>query len=181
MELPFQQPFNIKRITFSQEKIDSKEINDMISQVKSGNCDHLFFSDPEIHFNKDNKINAMRSLAKEFVENVLKMSSIVVGDDNTYVRNLPNEWLSRASPGEVNVLLVFISKTNNDAYYNADRKADLNKMNSLIKEIDLGLWDTYLLWDNSAYQNMNKQIIVNDVIISMANSKQIESLFTQFK
>lgn len=180
VELPFQQPFNIRKISFSQEKIDSREINDMISQIKSGNCDHLFFSDPDVYFNQDNKIKAIRSLAKGFVENVLKKSSIIRKDDNTFERLLPNEWLNKISPGEYNVLLVFISKTYSSLYYNSDDQPDNDKMASLTKEIDLGLWDTYLLWDNSSYQNMHKQIIVNDVIIDIARSGNIMNLLPPF-
>lgn len=40
------------------------------------------------------------------------------------------------------------------------------KMEQLKKEIDLGIWDTYLFWDWESYQNMQNQ---NNMAIAFAN------------
>ena len=39
-------------------------------------------------------------------------------------------------------------------------------MEELKKEIDLGLWDTYLFWDWESYQNMQNQ---NNLAIAVRN------------
>ena len=42
------------------------------------------------------------------------------------------------------------------------------KINTLLKEIDLGLWDNYLLWSFEAYQNIMLQNKFAD-FLSQAN------------
>lgn len=61
------------------------------------------------------------------------------------------------TPGEFNVISVFRLRTNWDAYFDANGKAIPEKMTTLKKEIDLGIWDTYLFWDLESYQNMQNQ------------------------
>lgn len=39
-------------------------------------------------------------------------------------------------------------------------------MDELKKEIDLGLWDTYLFWDWESYQNLQNQ---NYLVVAFAN------------
>jgi hypothetical protein len=181
VKFPFQQPFNIRVITFYPELINSKEVEEMIAQIKTGNCDHLFFSDPDIYFTENNRIKAMRTVAKNCVNNALRQSYVGENESGNLERVLPKVWSDSISGGEMNVLLVFLSKTNNDSYYNADNKADQKKMDSLVKEIELGLWDTYLQWDHDSFRSMNQQLSVNNVIIGLAESQQLQNLIPPFK
>lgn len=76
------------------------------------------------------------------------------------------------TPGELNVLNVFRYHTNLDTYFDGTGKADQSKMQQLKKEIDLGLWDTYLFWDWEAYQSVRNQ---NNMAVVFANVMQNNS------
>ena len=43
-------------------------------------------------------------------------------------------------------------------------------MEELKKEIDLGLWDTYLFWDWESYQNVQSQNFMAQTFVSMMNT-----------
>lgn len=61
------------------------------------------------------------------------------------------------TPGELNILYVFRYHTNLDTYFDGVGNAKQYRMQQLKKEIDLGLWDTYLFWDWEAYLNLRNQ------------------------
>ena len=78
-------------------------------------------------------------------------------DKTNNVINHPNFPIELFTPGEFNVISVFRLRTNWDTYFDANGKAIPEKMTTLKKEIDLGIWDTYLFWDLESYQNMQNQ------------------------
>ena len=78
-------------------------------------------------------------------------------DKTKNVINHPNFPIELFTPGEFNVISVFRLRTNWDTYFDANGKAIPEKMTTLKKEIDLGIWDTYLFWDLESYQNMQNQ------------------------
>lgn len=82
--------------------------------------------------------------------------------ENTII-NLQN-WNNLFSPGEMQILYVFIHRTSNSGYFTADGSIDPAKIKDLIREIDLGIWDNYLSWDYDAYRNLQTQNAIGDII-----------------
>jgi hypothetical protein len=156
-DVPIDMAFEINNIEFEKGKeIDPKELKAMIDQIESGHCDNLFFEDVESFFSKDTRIKALRSIAKRYVNEVLKLSTIYWSEDETtwYIKP-PDGWLDRFSYGEWNVLFVFKSQLLQMDYFNkGTKKSNEGAISKLINEIEIGLWDTYLFWDKNAYENL---------------------------
>ena len=74
------------------------------------------------------------------------------------------------TPGEFNVISVFRLRTNWNTYFDANGKANPEKMTTLKKEIDLGIWDTYLFWDLESYQNVQSQNFMAQTFVNMMNT-----------
>lgn len=151
---PVDEVFCIEHVRFEHEEIDRDTIKLMIEQVNKGNCDELFFSDVETYFSSNSRLMAVRAVAKKYVD--IDFSKCFYDKKNNVINhpNLPTELFT---PGEFNVLNVFRQRTCWDVYFDANGKAIPEKMTSLKKEIDLGIWDTYLFWDWESYQNMQTQ------------------------
>lgn len=156
--IPFMKPvddvFCIEHVRFEHEEIDRDTINLMIEQINKGNCDELFFSDVEAYFSSNSRLLAVRAVAKKYVD--IDFSKCDYDKTNNVI-NHPNFPIKLFTPGEFNVISVFRLRTNWDVYFDANGKAIPEKMTTLKKEIDLGIWDTYLFWDLESYQNMQNQ------------------------
>lgn len=65
-----------------------------------------------------------------------------------------------AAVGELNTVEVFAQVINNNAYYK-NKNPVKEKVDQLKKEINLGLWDTYLFWGPESYRNLknNNQML----------------------
>lgn len=148
---PVDEVFCIKHIRFEHEEIDRDTIKLMIEQVDKGNCDELFFSDVEGYFSSNSRLMAVRAVAKKYVD--IDFSKCIYDKKNNVINHpkLPSDLFT---PGEFNVLSVFRQRTNWDVYFDVTGKAILEKMTTLKKEIDLGIWDSYLFWNWESYQNM---------------------------
>ena len=151
---PVDDVFCIEHVRFEHEEIDRDTINLMIEQINKGNCDELFFSDVEAYFSSNSRLLAVRAVAKKYVDIDFSKCDY---DKTKNVINHPNFPIELFSPGECNVISVFRLRTNWDTYFDANGKAIPEKMTTLKKEIDLGIWDTYLFWDLESYQNMQNQ------------------------
>lgn len=160
--IPIYQPigngFEINDIKFKEEPIDRDAINIMQQQVKSGNCDTFFFSDVDQFFATNTRLTAVRDIALRYVDNVMAKSK--------YSEEAPrwdanNPDLSMFSVGELNTVEVFAQVINNKAYYDKNENVATEKLAKLKKEINLGLWDTYLFWGPESYRNQknNNQML----------------------
>lgn len=72
------------------------------------------------------------------------------------------------SLGEIKSIQVFREVVIDQNYFDENWKPIQEKMNTLLREIDLGLWDNYLLWSFEAYQNIMLQNTFAD-LLSQAN------------
>ena len=162
LEIPFSQPFNINEVCLCDEVISVDFLDDIIMQLSKGLCDHLFFKDVEQHFSSNLRLMTLRKLAQRYVENVMSKSIFVQSDSS--IQHAPN-WTDEFSPGELESIWVFRDKMANPLYYNIDGHPDSKKLDKLIKEIEIGLWDNYLFWDISSYQNVKNQ---NNVALLMS-------------
>ncbi|MFV8800108.1 hypothetical protein ACNSPD_06800 [Yersinia enterocolitica] len=161
VEFATEKSFDIKNVSFLPEKIDTKEIADMISQIRSGQCDHLFFLDPDTYFNENGAARKKRAIAIKFIDKAMTDS---VGKDEgvQFVQRFPEDWTSYFSPGEINVISVFRKKLCNPYYYMQDGKAKNKELDKLREEVKIGIWDHYFSWDIGAFENMSSQRISSD-------------------
>lgn len=150
--------FDIKEIHFNDREIDKEEIFGMISQVKHGNCDSFFYSDVESYFTENMRLLTARSVAKKYVEHVLFHSTV---DRLGKKITLPDNWLSDFSFGEFKAIQVFRDQVNDEFFFDSQGQPIHEKLLSLLKDIDLGFWDTYLMWSFEAYLNVKSQNVLN--------------------
>ena len=151
---PVDESFCIEHVRFEKEIIDKDSIKLMMGQVNKGNCDELFFSDVETYFSSNSRLMAVRAVAKKYID--VDFSHCVY-DKKDNVISHPKTVTNLFTPGEINVLGVFKMRTCWDTYFDDNGKAIPEKMACLKKEIDLGIWDTYLFWDWESYQNLQTQ------------------------
>lgn len=71
------------------------------------------------------------------------------------------------TPGKLNILAVFKLRSSWDTFFDLNGKVILEKRNNLKKEIDLGIWDTYLFWDSESYLNIQTQNRMANVITNV--------------
>ena len=165
--IPVVQPvgdsFRIEDVKFDKKEICKDVIEIMKGQVKKGNCDSLFFSDIESYFSSNTRLLAVRAVAKKYVNDYFSKSKC---DMEKMVVNYPLPLSDIFTPGEQNILNVFRARSCWTDYFDKNGNSIPQKMEELKKEIDLGLWDTYLFWDWESYQNMQNQ---NNLAIAVRN------------
>lgn len=171
IETPYSKTFNVNEVGFYNQDISEESIDDIIMQVNNGLCDHLFFLDIEEHFSSNLRLMTLRKLAQRYVEKVLSKSIFIQPNQIQHIQN----WFDLFSPGELEAILVFRDKVANPLYYNIDGHPDPTKLTTLLREIEIGLWDSYLFWDFSSYQNVNNQnamVSLMNQMISNSNLNQ---------
>ena len=147
--------FDIKNIKLKEIPIDSEEISAMIEQIDSGNCDNLFFIDIESYFTSNLRLNAVRDVGKKYVNEVLAKSYI---DKSTPdIINNPIDWFKAFTPGELQILSVLRYRLANAEYFSINGNPNMEKINTLLREIEIGLWDSYLFWDYDSFMNIQAQ------------------------
>ena len=169
--------FRIENVKFEKKVICKDVIELMKGQVKKGNCDSLFFTDIETYFSSNTRLLAVRAVAKKYVDIYFSKSKC---DIEKMVVNYPSPLSDIFTPGEQNILNVFRARSCWTDYFDKNGNAIPEKMEELKKEIDLGLWDTYLFWDWESYQNIQNQnslaVAVRDMMNMNANIQQTLNL-----
>lgn len=178
IETPYSKTFNVNEVEFCNQHISEECIDDIIMQVNKGLCDHLFFLDVEEHFSSNLRLMTLRKLAQRYVEKVLSKSIFIRPNK---IQHIPN-WTDLFSPGELETIWVFRDKVANSLYYNIDGCPDPTKLATLLKEIEIGLWDSYLFWDFSSYMNLNNQnamVSLMTQMISNSNVNQTQTILSE--
>lgn len=145
----------------------------MIEQIKKGNCDNLFHADVESHFAEGYRMRKIRDIAKRYVNDVMVHSSISRNTESgaeDIIR--PDSWLDKFTPGEIKTILTFTQQLADLSYYNSQGKINLDEISKIINELESGMWDNYLLWDNVAYQNLLSQKKSSEANIRILNYLQ---------
>ncbi len=176
--VPFKTPItdilDIKNICFKDVLIDKDEVSAMEVQINKGNCDNLFFTDIDSYFTSNLRLNAVRNVGKKYVEEVHAKSYIDKTDPYNIIN--PDGWIKTFTPGEIKTILVLRSQLANIDYFSQNGNADSKKMEILIREIEIGLWDDYLFYDYESFANIKAQHnlanVVQNVIIT--NQQQIQ-------
>lgn len=173
--IPAYSAFNISNIQFSDTIILREELVSIASQLDKGNCDYLFYEDVETHFSSNLRLNALRELAKRYVNRVMKNSRYEKGCISD-----PKNWeVLHFTPGEVQAILVFYNRVHDNMYYEENGNLKEGIIDKLINEIEIGLWDNYLFWDYAAHQNMQNQNMLANLmkeIIIPKNNSQLENV-----
>lgn len=156
--------FHIENVRFEHEEIDKETIELMIEQVNKGNCDDLFFSDVETYFSSNTRLMAVRAVAKKYVDIDFAYCYYDKQKDQIMHTKIATDLFT---PGKLNILAVFKLRSSWDTFFDLNGKVILEKLNNLKKEIDLGIWDTYLFWDSESYLNIQTQNRMANVITNV--------------
>ena len=127
----------------------------------------LFFSDVDAYFSSNTRLLAVRAVAKKYVD--LDFSKCEWDKENNILKH-SKDPLQMFTLGELNILSVFRIRSCWHEYFDGNGKPILAKMEELKKEIDLGLWDTYLFWDWESYQNVQSQNFMAQTFVNMMNT-----------
>ena len=176
-EISTKDDFDIKNLRLKDIIIDRDEIDAMIQQIEKGNCDNLFFIDIESYFTTNLRLNAVRNVGKKYVEEVQSKSRVEKDAPNTIVSQ--PDWHKVFSPGELQIIFVLRIQLANTAYFLPDGNADPVKMKTLIREIEIGLWDNYLFWEYESYQNIRAQHNLANIIQNVVMGQQMMNIGTQ--
>lgn len=163
--------FSIEKVSFDCVKIDKDELTAISNQIEKGLCDHLFFTDPESYFKEGIRLSTLRSLAKRWTTDVLLNSTFEKETGTVYY---PNNWFARYSWGEKLALAVFKVRVSIYEFFGDDGKAEIDKIDQLLKEIDKGLWDNCLYWDIEAYQNVQSANNLNNQVSNFLQTRKDE-------
>ena len=156
--------FHIENVRFEHEEIDKETIELMIGQVNKGNCDDLFSSDVETYFSSNTRLMAVRAVAKKYVDIDFAYCYYDKQKDQIMHTKIATDLFT---PGKLNILAVFKLRSSWDTFFDLNGKVILEKLNNLKKEIDLGIWDTYLFWDSESYLNIQTQNRMANVITNV--------------
>lgn len=66
-------------------------------------------------------------------------------------------------------------------YFDENGQPIQEKQNTIIKDIDLGLWDSYLMWNYEAYQSVMMQIQMVLTITGMTQSVVVHKVNSGLK
>lgn len=164
--------FSLENVNFMSKEVTEKEIINMKAQIDSGNCDNLFFEDPEDYFNKNILDKYKRNIAIKFIRNVL-IPSQISNDEQSIV--YPENWWDSFSIGEINIALVFKTKLADPILYDKNTKQiKQEKIEEIINEVNIGLWDTYLYWAYEAFSNVQTQKSAADKVLDMIRNQQYQ-------
>jgi len=167
--VPANETFDIHRIHFSDRIVDEKEIEGIILQISQKHCDNLFFIDAEAYFNSNRQYAAVRAVGKKYVRTVLAKSQY---NSVTKQVSYPERWVLDFGLGEYLSLRILHEQACSDMIYDQTGKAIPERINQMLNEIDMGLWDNCLFGNYEMYKNAKVQIDMSNAIQSLAIGQQ---------
>lgn len=179
--VPSNEVFNIRKVFFVNTTIEEDEIDGIILQINKGFCDNLFYIDPDTYFAANYTQFAMRNAGKKYVSEVLAKSRVNVATNQLIE---PIDLGTIFSLGEFKAIQVLRDQVRDQMYFDKNGLPIKEKIESLLKDIDLGLWDMYLMWNFEAYQNVKAQNQMGQFISNlprigtppMSNASEAKSL-----
>lgn len=163
--VPSNEVFNIRKVFFVNMTIEEDEIDGIILQINKGFCDNLFYIDPDTYFAANYTQFAMRNAGKKYVSEVLAKSRVNV-TTNQLIE--PIDLGTIFSLGEFKAIQVLRDQVRDQMYFDKNGLPIKEKIESLMKDIDLGLWDMYLMWNFETYQNVKSQNQMGQLISSLS-------------
>jgi hypothetical protein len=179
--VPSNEVFNIRKVFFVNTIIEEDEINGIILQINKGFCDNLFYIDPDTYFAANYTQFAMRNAGKKYVSEVLAKSRVNVATNQLIE---PIDLGTIFSLGEFKAIQVLRDQVRDQMYFDKNGLPIKERIESLLKDIDLGLWDMYLMWNFEVYQNVKTQNQMGQFISNLprlgtfpkSNSSEAKSL-----
>ncbi len=167
--VPANERFDIHRIHFSSRIVDADEIDGIILQIQQKHCDSLFFLDAETYFTSNLQYTAIREVGKKYVKEVLSQS---VFNKETKQVSYPDGWVSKFGLGEYFAIRILHEQACTDILYDQRGYTIPEKMDQMLREIDMGIWDNCLFGSYEMYRNAKAQIEMSTVLQSMAKVQQ---------
>lgn len=168
ISIPTNEVFNIKRVHFADKIVDKDEIDGIILQIDNGYCDNLFYIDPDTYFAANFTLFAMRNVAKRYVKEVLAKSECNKEKRVWY----PENWVQNFGVGEYLILRILHEQLCVDYIYDNKGKAIPEKMEQIVHEIDMGIWDNSLQINYEIYKNAKTQTEMNNVFQSLVSQQR---------
>lgn len=159
--IPSNETFNIREIHFVDTIVNENDIDGIILQISKGYCDNLFYIDPDTYFASNFTLFAMRNVGKKYVKEILARSRV---NTETKVLTEPVEMGSIFTLGEFKTIQVLREQVRDQMYFDKNGQPIKEKIDSLLKDVDLGLWDSYLMWNYENYQSVKAQVQVGQMI-----------------
>ena len=159
--IPSNEIFNIREVHFVDVVVRENEINDIVLQISNGYCDKLFYMDPDTYFGSNFTLFAMRNAGKKYVSEILARSKVNM---DTMVLTEPDDLGTLFSLGEFKAIQVLREQVRDRVYFDQNGQPVKERIDALLKDIDLGLWDSYLMWNYENYQSVKAQIQMGQMI-----------------
>ena len=153
--VPTNEAFDIHRIHFADRIIDEREIDGIVLQINQRHCDNLFFIDAESYFGANRQYITVREVGKRYVREVLAKSHY---NSETKQTTYNPDWVKTFGLGEYLSLRYLHEQACFDVLYDQNGNAISEKIDQILHEIDLGLWDNYLFGNYEMYKNAKSQI-----------------------
>lgn len=167
--VPANESFDIHKIHFTERVIDEKEIDGIILQINQKHCDNLFFIDVESYFNSNRQCFTIREVGKRYVREVLAKSHV---DTKTKQVNYPENWVSKFGLGEYMSLRILHEQACSDMIYDISGNPTEERIEQMLHEVEMGLWDNCLFGNYELYKNAKAQIEASNVFQLMALTQQ---------
>lgn len=165
--------FDIHKIHFADRIIDKDEIEGMEFQVTQKHCDYLFYIDAENYFNSNHQLTAIRDVGKKYIRNVLANS---IFDNKTKQVSYPDGWVKIFGPGEYLSIRTLHEQACLDIVYDSNGKADPNRIEQMINEVDMGIWDNYLFGNYEMFKSAKMQINTSYALQTWAQQQTIKPI-----
>ena len=168
--VPSNETFNIREIHFMDIIVNENDIDGIIHQITKGYCDNLFYIDPDTYFASNFTLFAMRNAGKKYVKDILARSKV---NTETNVLTEPAELGTVFTLGEYKAIQVLREQVRDQMYFDKNGEPIKEKIDTLLKDIDLGLWDSYLMWNYENYQSVKAQIQMGQMICNPSVVKPV--------
>ena len=159
--VPSNETFNIREIHFMDIIVNENDIDGIIHQITKGYCDNLFYIDSDTYFASNFTLFAMRNAGKKYVKDILARSKV---NTETNVLTEPAELGTVFTLGEYKAIQVLREQVRDQMYFDKNGEPIKEKIDTLLKDIDLGLWDSYLMWNFENYLSVKAQIQMGQMI-----------------
>jgi hypothetical protein len=167
--IPANERFDIHRIHFANRIVDSEDLDGIILQIQQKHCDNLFFLDAETYFSSNLQFTAIREVGKRYVKEVLSKS---IYNKETKQVTYPDGWVTFFGLGEYYAVRILHEQACTDLLYDQTGKARPEKIEQILREIDMGIWDNCLLGNYEMYRNAKAQIEMSTVFQTIAKAQQ---------
>ena len=167
--VPANERFDIHRIHFANRIVDSEDLDGIILQIQQKHCDNLFFLDAETYFSSNLQFTAIREVGKRYVKEVLSKS---IYNKETKQVTYPDGWVTLFGLGEYYAVRILHEQACTDLLYDQKGNARPEKIEQMLREIDMGIWDNCLFGNYEMYRNAKAQIEMSTVFQTMAKAQQ---------